>query len=161
MEKPQSEQEPTRNEEQDTSMDIEDIPAVADNIAVADAFDRVVQSGHSVLLVHTDHRPHLYSAEALHAAVQAGPNITVGELARVTGAPNLLEAEGVELLAIDSGRARVRVPATLMFDAMNLAVGIHSCSAKPTHSYYDWELAGLNKDINGNYICNFDSTIVK
>lgn len=160
MEKTQSEQDPARSEEQeDPSMDIEDVPAVADDIAVADAFDRVVRSGRSVLLVHTDHRRHLYFAEALHAAAQTRPNITVGELARVQGTPDLL-SEGVELLAVDSGRARVRAATKFMFDAMNLAVGIHSCSAKPTHSYYDWELAGLNKDTNDNYLCNFDNTIV-
>jgi hypothetical protein len=44
--------------------------------------------------------------------------------------------------------------------AIGLAVGIHNCSSKPTHSYYDWQLKNLVKDQQGNYLCRIDGTIV-
>ena len=48
---------------------------------------------------------------------------------------------------------------TVAFSHLN--VGIHTCSDKRTHSYFDWQLAALKKDNNGNPLCTVDGTIVK
>jgi hypothetical protein len=149
----------SEEEQEDPPREIADVPAVAGDTTIADAFERVVRSGRSVVLVHTDDERHLYAAESLHAAMQSRGDIPINELTRRSEVPDLLAKE-VELLAFDSGRARVRAFSKSMFDAMNLSVGIHTCSGTPKHSYFDWQLAQLNKDKNGNYLCNFDGTLV-
>jgi hypothetical protein len=59
----------SEEEQEDPPREIADVPAVAGDTTIADAFERVVRSGRSVVLVHTDDERHLYAAESLHAAM--------------------------------------------------------------------------------------------
>jgi hypothetical protein len=139
--------------------EIDDIAVVSEATSAADAFDRLRGSRRSVLLVQGAHGEQLFSAESLHAAAEQAPELSVRAATQRTGAPDLL-APHAELLGVQGDQAHIRVATSSLFDVMNLSVGIHTCSGKPIHSYYDWQLKNLAKDSSGNYICDFDPTIV-
>jgi hypothetical protein len=138
-----------------------DVPTVAGDTAVGKAFDRVLASGRSALLVDIDHKAHLYSAEALHAASRSYPGLQMKEVARLGVTPDLLTKDiHVEDIDVSRGLARLRVGSQQKFNVLKIAVGIHSCSGVPRHTFYDWQLKNLKKDQNGNYLCDKDSTLV-
>jgi len=140
-------------------MDIHDIATVSGDTSVAEAFARLIQSGRSAVLVMTDNGQRLHFAETLHTQMRKDANLPVIKLAQ-TPEEELIMAGGYSLVGTQEGRASFRVSSMMLFDKMNLVMVMHYCHAVPQqHAYYDWELPKLQKK-NGNYICNFDPTIV-
>jgi hypothetical protein len=94
-------------------MIISDLLAIPGEISIRDAFERVLRSGKSVLLIRSGETVHLYEAETLHLWSTTHPTAPVAFLAR-TRAPDLLAEpyrtkERIELLGVSGDYASVRV----------------------------------------------------
>lgn len=124
------------------------------NTATSDAEERQLdQAVHALMERRTQLFTQTYEVELSSPETQAALDVLTRALEEMNR-------------ATDRMRTATEFIGTLgnLFDAadkaIGLAVGIHNCSGKPTHSYYDWQLKNLKKDQQGNFLCRIDGEIV-
>lgn len=137
-------------------MSIFELPLINEGTSIDDAFNHLVNSGESAVVVKTSDGARVFPAQHLHLQLVGGGTRALRDADGGIWAPQA-DAEAIlqrhldiALLEVTADRAKISVLSEQQARGTFLAVTTYRCDGPLKHKYYSWDLstlkpAGTNK----------------